>query len=246
MPGQGFETILYLKEGAVAHIVLNRPAVINAYNTQMRDEVWQALEAVRDDPDVRAVVLRGEGQRGFCTGADLTEFGTAPSLAIARRVRFERPVWELWLSIHKPFVCALHGFVLGSGVEMALLCDLRIASDDAVFGMPEVSLGMIPGAGGTQTLPRCIGIPGALELLLTARRMDARGALRLGLVHRVVPPGQLLEEIRATTERLTALDPLVVALAKRAVRQGADLPLGEALALEERLAAVALARRAFS
>ncbi|MBI4233852.1 MAG: enoyl-CoA hydratase/isomerase family protein [Chloroflexi bacterium] len=233
---QPFETILFQKADGVAHIVLNRPRVINAYNMQMRDEMWQALVAARDDPEVKVAILRGAGERGLCAGADLTEFGTAPSQVVARQVRFERAVWELWLGIPKPFICAAHGFVLGSGVEMALLCDLRIASEDAQFGLPEVALGMIPAAGGTQTLPRTIGIPRALEMLLTNRRVGAAEALQLGLVQRVVPRERLLAEAESLARLFVQREPVVLGLAKEAVRLGMDLPLPQALGMEERLA----------
>jgi enoyl-CoA hydratase/carnithine racemase len=241
---RSFETILLDKEDGLATITLNRPHVLNAYNTRMRDELWQALEAVRDDPAVRAVLLRGAGERAFCAGADLTEFGTAPSQAVARQVRFERGVWELWLAIPKPFVCALHGYVLGSGLEMAALCDLRIAAEDAVFGMPEAALGMLPAAGGTQTLPRLLGLPGALEIILTNARLTAPEALRRGLIHRVVPKDRLATEATAMARRLSRQPPLAVGLIKQAVLHGMELPLPQALALEERLALQALAPKA--
>ncbi|MBI4337932.1 MAG: enoyl-CoA hydratase/isomerase family protein [Chloroflexi bacterium] len=235
-----FETVRFSKANGVAHLVLDRPHVINAYNLAMRDEMWQALTAVRDDPDVRAVVLSGAGERGFCAGADLTEFGTAPSQAIARQVRFERGLWELWLSIPKPFVAAVHGWCLGSGVEMALLCDLRLAAEGTTFRLPEVALGMVPAAGGTQTLPRTVGVAPALEVLLTARTVDAAEALRMGLVQRVLPRERLLEEAQAVAKRLAGLPPHIVPLLKAALRNGLDLPLAAALALEERLALQAL------
>ncbi|MDO8751283.1 MAG: enoyl-CoA hydratase/isomerase family protein, partial [Dehalococcoidia bacterium] len=152
-----FQTLIYEKQGSLAMLTLNRPEVLNAYNVAMRDEMYEALEAIRDDPEVRAAILCGAGERAFCAGADLTEFGTAPSQAIARQVRWERDVWGLFVSLDIPLVAAVHGFVLGSGLEMALLCDIRIAAEDAIFGLPETSLGMLPAAGGTQTLPRVIG-----------------------------------------------------------------------------------------
>ena len=176
-----FQTITLDVDGGVAEIALNRPRVLNAHNMQMRDDLYEALEAVRDDPDVNSVLLRGEGDRAFCTGADLTEFGTAPSRVIARQVRWERDLWGLFLAIDRPIVAALHGFVIGSGVEMALLCDLRIASEDAVFGMPEAALGLIPAAGGTQTLPRTLGAPRALQALLGGERIRRRERWHLGL-----------------------------------------------------------------
>ena len=232
-----FETIVYEKKGAVAHVVLNRPRVINVYNMQMRDELYQVLEAVRDDPEVRVMVLRGAGDRGFCAGADLTEFGTAPSQAIARRVRWERDVWGLLLNIPKPSIAALHGFVLGSGVEMALLCDIRIAAEDAVFGMPEVGLGLIPAAGGTQLLPRILGRATALDVLLTGRRFSARDALGYGLVNRVVPRSELDESAIEMLRSVLRAPDGAIAAAKRAVHEGLDLRLEDALALEQRLAA---------
>ena len=136
--------------------------------------------------------MKGAGDRAFCAGADLTEFLTAPSPVIARQVRFERDVWGVFLSIHKPLIAALHGYVLGSGIEMALCCDIRIASDDTQFGVPEMGLGIIPAAGGSQTLPRIIGRGRALEMLLSGRRVSAAEALRMKLVNRVVPRADLL------------------------------------------------------
>ena len=230
----GFRTVIYEKAGGVATISLNRPQVLNAYNMEMRDELFQVLAAVKEDPEVEVAVVRGEG-RAFCAGADLTEFGTAPSLAIARSVRWDRDVWGAFLGIPKPLIASIHGYCIGSGVEIALLCDLRIAARDAVFALPEVGLGMIPAAGGTQTLPRSLGIPRALELLLTRRRFGADQALE-GLVGRVVQPGDLQSETQATARHLLSMDQRAVRAAKRAVWEGAELPLAEGLDLEARLA----------
>lgn len=229
------EAVLYRKSHGVAQIILNRPDALNAYNVAMRDQLYEALSAVRDDPEVRVAVLKGRG-RAFCAGADLTEFGTAPSQAVARQARWERDVWGAFLEVPKPLVAAVHGYCLGSGLEMALLCDLRIATGDAVFGMPEVSLGMIPAAGGTQTLPRALGIPRALEMLLTGRRLGATQARDMGLVTKVVDNDALEAEAEAVARQLHALDQSAVRSLKEAVWQGADRTLGEALDLEVRLA----------
>ena len=229
--------VLYSKSGAVAHIVLNRPRVMNAYNVRMRDELFVTLEAVRDDPDVRVAVISGAGERAFCAGADLTEFGTAPSQAIARQVRWERDIWGLFLALGKPLVAAMHGYVIGSGVEIACLCDIRIASDDAQFAMPEVALGMIPAAGGTQTLRRVVGTSRALEMVLSNRRVGADEARRIGLVHRVVATEDLMSEAEETARSLAALNSRAVTLAKRAILEGMDMPLASGLELERRLAA---------
>ncbi len=230
-----FETLLYEKQGLVAHISLDRPEVLNAYNMQMRDDFSEALAAVRDDPDVRALLITGQG-RAFCAGADLTEFGTAPSQTVARRVRWERDVWGQLLSLPMPVVAAVHGYCIGSGIEIALLCDIRIGAESAVFAMPEVQLGMIPAAGGTQTVPRIAGWSSALDLLFTGRRIGSEEALSLGLLTRVVRDDQLLVEAWELTRRLADLDPRLAVAAKRALQRGADLPLYEALQTESMLA----------
>ena len=239
----GFETVIFSKEDGIAQIVLNRPRVLNAHNMQMRDDIYQALEAVRDDAEVRCIVLRGEGERAFCTGADLSEFGTAPSRVIARQVRWERDLWGLFLSIDKPIVAALHGYVLGSGVEMALLCDMRIASEDAIFGMPEAALGMIPVAGGTQTLPRTLGIPRSLDMLLSNGQLDATRALEVGLVHRLVSRDLLLKEAIALARQLAGFPAYLLRAVKEAMRRGLDMSLGQALELELQLAGAAMSAK---
>src|SRR3990170_3361451 len=235
-----FETIIFEKDGPLAWITLNRPQVLNAVNLQMRDELWTAFEAVRDDPDVRAVVIRGAG-RAFSAGADISEFGTAPSYVEARRARHQRDLWGLMLAMPKPLVAAVRGFALGAGLEMSLYCDLRIAAEDARLGLPEVNLGYIPSAGGTQTLPRVIPPGVAMEMILSGDPIDAAEALRLGLVHRVVPNDRLYPEAEAAARRLAALPPEAIAWAKEAVREGLDLPLAAAVDLEMRLASLALA-----
>ena len=240
--GVSEQTVLYSKNGALAHLELNRPQAINAYNIQMRDDLFEALQAARDDPDVRVAIVSGAGERGFCAGADLTEFGTAPSQAIARRVRWERDVWGLFLSIRKPLIAAVHGHVIGSGVEMACLCDIRIASEDAVFSMPEVALGLVPAAGGTQTLPRTIGPGPALDMLLTNRRLTAADALRLGLVHRVVSRNDLWDASAELAEELASRDPDALAAVKEVLLAGADVTLAQGLVLEERIARRLLGR----
>ena len=231
-----FETLLFQKVGAVAHISLDRPQVVNAYNIQMRDDFSEALSAVQLDPEVRALLITGEG-RGFCAGADLTEFGSAPSQVIARRVRWERAVWGQLVNLDKPIVAAVHGFCIGSGLEIALLCDLRTAAAGTVFALPEVQLGMIPAAGGTQTLPRVAGGSQALDLLLTGRRIEAEEALAMGLVTRLAAPESLRDEGWRLANELAKLPAEAVAAMKRLLRHGMDLDLAQALDLERRVAA---------
>ena len=232
-----FETLIYEKEGGVARISLDRPDVLNAYNIQMRDDFSEALSAVADDPEARALLITGEG-RGFCAGADLTEFGSAPSQVIARQVRWQRDVWGQMINMDKPIVVAVHGYCIGSGLEIALLGDLRLAADDTIFAMPEVRLGMIPAAGGTQTLPRNACSSRAMDLLLTGRRFMAQEALSMGLVTRLSPTVQLGYEARRAAAKLAEIPLSTVASLKRALREGADMNLNEGLRLESRLAAL--------
>ena len=232
----GFETLIYEKEGAIAYITLNRPKAMNAYNVRMRDELYEVLEAIRDDDEVRVVILKGAGEKAFCAGADLSEFLTAPDPVAARQVRFERDVWNLFLNMPQPFIAALHGYVLGSGIEMALCCDIRLASEDARFGLPEVELGIIPAAGGTQTLPRTVGRGKALEMLLTGNWMDAQEACQIQMVNRVLPREKLLGTAKAMAEKIASHDPLAVRYAKQALVKGLDLPLAEGLYQEKLLA----------
>ena len=231
-----FETLLFQKDGAVAHISLNRPQVVNAYNIQMRDDFSEALSAVQLDQEVRALLITGEG-RGFCAGADLTEFGSAPSQVIARQVRWERDIWGQLVNLDKPVVAAVHGYCIGSGLEIALLCDLRIAAAGTVFALPEVQLGMIPAAGGTQTLPRSAGRSQALDLLLTGRRIQAEEALTMGLVTRLSAPESLRNKARRLAEDLADLPTEAVTAMKGLLRHGMDLDLPQALDLESRVAA---------
>jgi len=231
-----FQTLIYEKKDSIAYITLNRPKALNVYNIQMRDELYQVLGAVRDDPDVAVAILKGAGDKAFCAGADLTEFLTAPSPIIARQVRWERDVWGLFLSLPQPVIAALHGYVLGDGIEMALCCDIRIASSDAQFGAPEVGLGIIPAAGGTQTLPRMVGRSKALEMLLTGRRLNAQEAYKAGLVNRVVPREELLPTTEEIARKIASYSKMAVRIAKQATIRGLDLTLNEGLELEKRLA----------
>jgi enoyl-CoA hydratase/carnithine racemase len=187
---------------------------------------------VRSDPDVGVVVLRGAGDRAFSAGADITEFGTAPSYVEARRARHERDLWGLMLAIEKPLIASIRGFALGAGCEMSLCCDLRIAADDASFGLPEVNLGYIPSAGGTQLLPRTVSRGNALLMILTGDPIDARQALDFGLVQWMVPAAELAARTEDLARRVVAMPAEAVRKAKEAVVRGLDLDLAEGLRLE--------------
>lgn len=229
--------VLYEKAaGDVAIVTLNRPDELNAYNRAMRDSLYEALIAVRDDPGVRAMVLQGNGP-AFSTGGDLTEFGTAPSAVVARETRWRRDVWGTLWTLPKITVAAVHGFVVGGGFEMALLCDECIAGQHARFVLPETGLGMIPGVAATQTLPRLVGSGAGLDLVLTGRRLSVRAAKELGLVSRIVHPDRLRATALRTARRYARLPPDLLRRLKRAINDGLDGTLADGLALERRLAA---------
>jgi enoyl-CoA hydratase/carnithine racemase len=232
------QPLVFDKAGeGIARLTLNRPDVLNAMNMAVRDELWSTLLAVRDDPDVRVVLFRGAGERAFSAGADISEFGTAPSYVEARRARQDRDVWGLMLSIMKPMVAAIHGYAYGAGCELSLLCDVRIASEDAMFALPEVTLGYIPSAGGTQTLPRAIAPGIAREMVLSGEPIDAQRALAIGLVSRVVPLERLDDDAMDVAAKLASLPAAAVRAAKEAMVRGAGLPLDQALRLEAMIAA---------
>ena len=237
------DTLIYEKTAAgLAWVTLNRPDVLNAINMEMRDDLWDLMHAVRDDPDVGVVIFKGAGERAFSAGADISEFGTAPSYVEARRARRERDLWGYMLSLDKPLIAAIQGFALGAGIELPMCCDFRIASEDARIGLPEVGLGYIPSAGGTQTLPRHIPPGVAMQMILTGDPIDAQTAYRYGLVQRVVPRDRLYAEAETLARKVLSQPPEAVRLAKRAVVEGIELPLAQGLALERRMGARAQPR----
>jgi enoyl-CoA hydratase len=219
----------------VADITLNRPESRNALNQEMRRELVAAVAAAADDPAVRVLVVRGAGEKAFCAGADIKEFVPPNSLVAAREER-TGPKWtDALAACPKPTVAAVHGYCLGGGLEIALACDLRVATQNAVFGLPEVRRAIIPGAGGTQRLPRVVGLGPALRMILTGEPVDAEEALRIGLVSQVVPTGALDEAVAPLADAFRRTGPRAVAYAKEAVRRGFDLPLSEGLRLEGEL-----------
>jgi enoyl-CoA hydratase/carnithine racemase len=253
------EKLLYEARDAVARVTFNRPQVHNAIDLEMRDALWSLLDAIEADDDVGVLLFRGAGdgvletggrprttakgaQAGrrpgigaFSAGADIAEFGTAPSYTEARRARLERDLWGRLLHFAKPAIAAIHGYALGAGCELSLLCDFRIAAEDALIGLPEAKLGYIPTAGGTQTLQRTIGPGRALDMLLTAEPIDAQRALDYGLVHQVVPRDSLDGAAEDLARRLLAQPAAPLRAAKRALVEGRDLPLPAALQLESHL-----------
>ena len=229
------QTVQIDRVNRVGWIVLNRPGQINAINPALRREVTQALALLDADPDVGAIVIRGAGERGFCAGADIKSQSDATSLPVLRAEM--TPGWiETLDKVRKPVIAAIHGYCLGGGLEISLACDMRVASPNAMFGLPETGLGLIPGGGGTQRLPRIVGLGRALDLLLTGDRIDAAEAHRIGLVSRLsASDDSLLDEVQALAERIASKPPAASAYAKEAARDGLELDLRAGLKLEKDL-----------
>ncbi len=232
-----FENLLLTREGAVAVLTVNRPTVLNALNSSTLDDLRRAALHLRDDAAVRAVVVTGAGNRAFVAGADLQELQAAAGAAYARR---GQAAFDALARLGKPSIAAINGFALGGGLELAMACTIRMAAATAVLGFPEVTLGLMPGFGGTQRLPRLVGEGRALDLLLTGRRLDAEEACRIGLVTRVTPPDDLQRDALALAETLATGAEDAVAGVMMAVACGGESALPAGLRLEADLfAAVA-------
>ena len=224
--------VLFEKRNGIAWLTLNRPDAHNAINLQARDELWALLDVINLDTDIGVVIFKGAGDRAFSSGADLTDFGTSPSYTEARRGRLERDLWGRLAFFEKPLIAAVHGYALGAGCELSLYCDFRIASEDAQFGLPEVSLGYLPSAGGTQTAPRLLGLGRALDMICSGTPVPAQRALEYGLVHQLVPRDQLYPTAEALGRRLLAQPPAALRAIKAAVLRGLDMTLEQGLNLE--------------
>jgi E-phenylitaconyl-CoA hydratase len=239
--------ILYEKKDKIAIITINRPEAMNAIDPETTEELAKAWLDFRDDPDRWVGILTGAGDKAFSAGADLKKL--IPFLAklspLARREREEKFPGlggiTRGLNIWKPIIAAINGFCLAGGLEMALACDLRVAADHATFGLLEVSRGIIPGAGGTQRLPRMIPMAKAMEIILMAQRIDAQEALRLGLVNRVVPLPEVMPTAMKMAEAILQNGPLAVRAAKEAILRGFSMTLEEGLRLESVLQSYLLA-----
>jgi enoyl-CoA hydratase/carnithine racemase len=231
---QAWDGLLLRRHGYVAELVLDRPEAMNAISTSVARAMVDAGAALAADPDIRAVVLGASGARAFCVGADLKErAGLTDTQLLAQRPLF-RAAFAAVLDLPVPTVAAVSGFALGGGFELALGCDLIVADESAVFGLPETSVGVIPGGGGTQLLARRVGSARAADLIFTARRVDAAEAARLGLTDRQVPgTGTAAEAALDLAAQIAANSPVGLRNAKRALRLGADLPLAAALEVED-------------
>lgn len=226
------DEVLYDVRDQVAWITLNRPEAMNAISDGVRAQLPQAIERAESDAAVRVMVISGNGERAFCAGADVKGFVEVESLTRLRQTRAHAHWILAFDRARKPIIAAIHGYCLGGGLEIALACDIRIAADDAKFGLPEVTRGTLPGAGGTQRLARVVGLGRALDIALSGEHISADDALRMGLVSRLVPRSQLTTTAEALALRIASHAPLSVLLTKEAVRGSLDTDLPTGLRIE--------------
>jgi len=230
-----YENLLYEKRDAVAVITLNRPKVLNALNRRTLEELDACVREVIADDSVRVAILTGAGEKAFVAGADINELAQLTPVAGRDYGLFGQWVLDRIEQSPKPFIAAVNGFALGGGCELAMACHIRIASENAKLGQPEVKLGIIPGYGGTQRLARLVGKGRALQLVMTGEQITAQQALAIGLVNEVVPLADLIPEAEAMAKKIAANAPLAVRFAIEAVNRGLEMPLAEGLFLEATL-----------
>ncbi|HET6977373.1 MAG TPA: enoyl-CoA hydratase-related protein [Pyrinomonadaceae bacterium] len=226
------ENVLYEKRDGIAYITLNRPKVLNALNKATWEDLRTAFEDARDDANVRGIILTGAGNKAFIAGADISELATVSAVQAEASSSYGQEVLNLVENVGKPVIAAINGFALGGGCETAMACTIRLAADNARFGQPEVTLGLPPGGGGTQRLPRLIGKGRALQLILTGGMIDAQEAYRIGLVNEVVPAANLIERAEAILRKIFVNAPLAIKYSLEAVNKGMETSLAEGLTLE--------------
>jgi enoyl-CoA hydratase len=233
-----YETLLYDKKQRIGYVTLNRPTVLNAQSPEMFDELAQLFGDIKRDPDVGVVILTGAGERAFCAGADITflkSLAQMTPMAAKTFVEKNRLAFGAIAHLGKPVIAAVNGYALGGGCELAMACHIRLASEHARFGQPEINLGLFPGAGGTQRLPRLVGKGVALEMMLTGEAIAAQEAYRLGLINKVVPAAELMPTAEKLAQQILAKAPLAVGVILEAVQHGMEMTLAEGLQLEENL-----------
>ena len=234
-----YQEIIYEKESGLAIITFNRPEVRNALNYLAIDEALEAAGDADADDLVRVLILTGAGDKAFVAGADIEELRARNMLTeLGKRSAQRRVLANLLETMSKPTIAAINGFALGTGLEMALACTIRIASENAKFGQPEINLGIMPGNGGTQRLPRLVGEGHAMEIILTGDLIDAQEACRIGLVNRVVPQAELMPYVKELATKLAAKPPLAIKLAKNAIHTGLNLSLNDGIEYENKLFAI--------
>jgi enoyl-CoA hydratase len=230
-----FDNLLVERDGAVAVLTINRPTVLNALNSQTIDELRRAMLDLQRDPSARVVIVTGAGAKAFVAGADINELAVLSPTAGRDHALAGQHVFDVIENLGKPVIAAINGFALGGGCELAMACTLRIAADTAKLGQPEIALGLIPGYGGTQRLARLVGRGRALEMILTGAHVSADDALRIGLVHRVLPAAELMTAARALASQLARSAPIAMRYIINAVNKGVEMPFAEACQYEATL-----------
>ncbi len=230
-----YENLLCEITGPIATVTLNRPKVLNALNTQTFNELEAVFTNLAADDSIRAILITGAGDKAFAAGADINELASLNAAEGETKALRGQQVLRLIETCGKPVIALVNGFALGGGCELALACTLRLASENARLGQPEAKLGLIPGYGGTQRLPRLVGPSAALKLILTGAIIDATEAHRIGLIDEILPAGQLLTRGQELAATIAAMAPLAITASLEAVRRGADLPLDQGLAAEATL-----------
>jgi enoyl-CoA hydratase/carnithine racemase len=226
------ENVLYEKRDGIAYVTLNRPKVLNALNKATWQDLRTAFEDARDDATVRGAILTGAGDKAFIAGADISELATVSAVQAEESSTYGQDVLNLIENLGKPVIAAINGFALGGGCETAMACTIRLASENAKFGQPEVKLGLLPGGGGTQRLPRLVGKGRALQLILSGGIISASEAYRIGLVNEVVPGAELIPRAEAVLREIFANAPLAIKYSIEAVNKGLDTTQAEGFALE--------------
>jgi len=227
-----YQSLILRKGEGIGWITVNRPEKLNALNVATIGELQAAFREFEADPEVKAIILTGTGEKAFIAGADIGEFSGLSAETGAHFARRGQDMTRTIENCGKPVIAAINGYALGGGTEIALACHIRLASENAKLGQPEVKLGIIPGYGGTQRLPRLVGKGKAMELIFTGRMVEAREALEIGLVNKVVPPAGLLAEAEALAREIIKNAPLAISYAVRSINQGLDKSLDEGLELE--------------
>ena len=230
-----YQSILYQVKEGVARVTVNRPDKLNALNTQVIDELDDVFNHIKDDSQVAVVIITGSGDKSFVAGADIKELAQLDFLSGKAKISKGQGLLNLIENLGKPVIAAVNGFALGGGCELALACTMRLASDNAQFGQPEVALGIIPGYGGTQRLSRLVGKGRAMELILTGDMIDAHEAYRIGLVNKVYPQEQLLTEAENLARKIMSKGPLAIKSALESINHGLEMSLNEGQNLEANL-----------
>ena len=231
-PMPRFENVLYETRDGIAYVTVNRPKALNALDTPTWTDLRSAFEDARDDVDVRGVILTGAGDRAFIAGADISELAHVTAYEAHQSSRFGQTVLDLIENLGKPVIAAINGFALGGGCETAMACTIRVAVETAKFGQPEVKLGLLPGSGGTQRLPRLVGKGRALQLILTGEMISAQEAYRIGLVNEIVPAAELIARAEAILKTIASNAPIAVRLSLEAANKGAETSQSEGQLLE--------------